>query len=169
MKNSRLALPCSAGPIPEAFQPPNGKSTAALAVEQLTLRIPARTRWRKSSIRFGEVVKMAATKPCFTPLQSKIASSQSPARCTTSTGPNVSSWTISAFGSSQHTMVGSSHALPRASFDFSERLITRNAAARARSITASTRLRDAEEMSGPICVFSSAGSPQTRRRDARTN
>jgi len=28
------------GAIPEAFQPPNGKSTAALAVEQLTLRIP---------------------------------------------------------------------------------------------------------------------------------
>src|SRR6266446_3898081 len=44
VKNSRFAGPCSAGPIPEAFQPPNGKSTAALAVEQLILRIPARAR-----------------------------------------------------------------------------------------------------------------------------
>src|SRR5206468_6974631 len=71
VKNSRLAGPCSAGPIPEAFQPPNGKSTAALAVEPLILRIPARVRRRKSSIRFGEVVKMAAAKPCFTPLHSE--------------------------------------------------------------------------------------------------
>src|SRR5947199_1627494 len=47
-------------PMPEAFQLPNGKSTAALAVEPLILRIPARARRRKSAIRFGEVLKMAA-------------------------------------------------------------------------------------------------------------
>src|SRR5437763_14602749 len=76
VKNSRLAGPCSAGPIPEAFQPPNGKSTAALAVEQLILRIPARTRRRKPSIRFGEGGKMAAAKPRLTPLQSKTSSTQ---------------------------------------------------------------------------------------------
>src|SRR5437773_11634418 len=68
VKNSRLAGPCSAGPIPEAFQPPNGKSTAALAVEQLIVRIPAPSRRRKSSICFGVVVKAVAAKPCLTPL-----------------------------------------------------------------------------------------------------
>jgi len=74
VRNSRLAGACSGGPVPETFQRPNGRSTAA-PVEQFTLRIPAFARWRKSSINCVKLEKMAAASPCFIPLQSAIACS----------------------------------------------------------------------------------------------
>src|SRR5437762_9546031 len=75
VRNSRLAGACSGGPVPETFQRPNGKSTAAPAVEQFTLRIPAFARWRKSSINCVKLEKTAAASLCFIPLQSAIACS----------------------------------------------------------------------------------------------
>src|SRR5439155_4700160 len=145
--------------MPDAFQPPNGRSTAASAVEQLILRMPALARPRKSSISFAELEKSAAAKPCSTQLQSAIASSQSLARCTTNTGPKVSSCTTSWSGSSQEIIAGESHASPGGVCDFCKGRITINDDFFARSITLATRVHDADEIKGPICVCSLVGSP----------
>src|SRR5204862_8067203 len=49
VKNSRLAGAGSAGPVPEAFQPPNGKSKSLIAVLCLIFRIPAvLSRWNSA-------------------------------------------------------------------------------------------------------------------------
>src|SRR5215207_11743591 len=92
--------------MPEAFQPPKGTSTSASAVERLIFTIPAGTSAPNRTIRSGEVLKRAAASPGGTPATRFIAWFQSSARWTTRTGPKVSSWTISASGSSQQMIVG---------------------------------------------------------------
>src|SRR2546430_11543373 len=155
--------------MPDAFQPPNGRSTAASAVEQLILRMPALARRRKSSLSFAELEDSAAAKPCSTQLQSQVASSQSFARCTTSTGPKLSSCTISWAGSSQQIIAGGSYTSRGGVCDFCKGRITDSDDFFARSIIPATRVHDADEIKCPICVCSLVGSPQVSLALAATS
>src|SRR5438128_11746846 len=112
--------------------------------------MPALARRRKSPISLVEPEKSAAAKPCSTQLQSQIASSQSFPRCTTSTGPKVSSCTTSWDGSSQQIIAGDSHASPGGVCDFCKGLVTISDDVFARSITLATRVHEADEINGPI-------------------
>src|SRR3954462_12674118 len=74
-KNAASHSPCSGGPMPEAFHPPNGASGCTGSGPEPTWTMPA---WASSSTRLpiaSSELQTAITSPCSTPLATAIASS----------------------------------------------------------------------------------------------
>ena len=149
-------------PMPESFTPPQGEAGSS-RWWSLIQKMPQSTRRAIRCARATSAVRTPAASPYGESLAMRTASSSVSNGITTVTGPNTSSRAMVIDGVTPANTVGSRKYPPAsAPSRWAGRLPPVTACApscRAMSTRRSTRSRWRAEITGPICVSGSAGSP----------
>src|SRR6201994_3770044 len=153
----------SSRPSPDCLNPPNGVEYRTEEGE-FTDRLPAWTARDTRMARPVSRVQIEPESPYGVALASRIASASSSNGTTQATGPNTSSrQAADSATEGPASTVGAYQKPARSGAD------PRNATGASGGTNERTRSRCAAEMSGPISVFSSSGSPTTTPRTAVSN
>src|ERR1700743_2777253 len=150
----------SSRPSPDCLNPPNGVAYRTEECE-FTDRLPACTARATRMARPVSRVQIDPDSPYGVALASRIASASSSNGTTQATGPNTSSRHAGSLVTAAGSPASTVGAYQNPAADGSDGADPRNATGASGGTKPRTRSRWAAEISGPISVFSSAGSPTT--------